>query len=704
MTSSNLHIDTGDSSHTFYRFEGLLLAIEFFTQRFHIDQLSEYSFEFINEILTLNASALFIRDGDRFVMKQKRLYTDREYFIPYTGKLRRLVTFHGRTVKNDFAAFFEIKDVEHFDIKWVIPLMIDEHLHGFVISNGKIMGGFTDEDLVMSDTLMRLINNSLENSKHFYELQQLNYKLDQKIFNLFTINHSTKALLSELVLHRLHEIATDVFSEVSSSRITSFGVVDPITGKLKITGYRNVASYTNYYGDFELHTLVYSGPIVLHRERDQELICGLFVNPEELQQLEAEYIILIVKEQIIGMVTLSLPVNDRVYDESTFELIESLAASTFIAISNAMLFQEGNRQRERAEMKLKLLVTLNKLIRNLNECTTPEELCHFTLKTLHMSFGFRKLLICLRQGDRYIVEEAIGWEPSIAEEGRGTNDASAEMDMDMDFAKAMATNMGEIRDIEMDTEMDTELARAMGIDTGPFLRDLLATEEIGVDMKGRIVLTLPLPEWAEACMEGETLSDYMADGAKYFFREEVLQWMGTGNGVVIAPLTVGSRVVLAHDPYPQGFLIVLEAASSLQEEEVLLIDTVVKNISPVLHQMGVTQTIREQYKPDERRAFLGILEEHIDSWERFHIDFFVYYQAYREHPFADAVPVSAGSRQDWAAVKPDLAASRRWSERAVFSFDGHRFMVTTEPVDDSGWQLVPHQHDLEAVLSYSYGA
>jgi hypothetical protein len=190
-------------------------------------------------------------------------------------------------------------------------------------------------------------------------------------------------------------------------------------------------------------------------------------------------------------------------------------------------------------------------------------------------------------------------------------------------------------------------------------------------------------------MGGETLSDYMADGAMHFFSKEVLQWMGTGNGAVIAPLTLGSRLVLAQDPYPQGFLIVLETASSLQEEEVLLIDTVAKNISPVLHQMSVTRTVREQYKPDERHAFLRALEEHIESWEQYRIDFFVYYQAYREHPFA-------------APLQAAPTGSEYVSEHSVFSFDGHRFMISAEPVTQADWQQVPGQHDIEAVLSYSY--
>ncbi|MHB1392140.1 MAG: hypothetical protein ACYCYE_03510 [Clostridia bacterium] len=40
-----------------------------------------------------------------------------------------------------------------------------------------------------------------------------------------------------------------------------------------------------------------------------------------------------VRDNILGFVTISEPVNERKYDQSLFELIESLASSTYISLS-----------------------------------------------------------------------------------------------------------------------------------------------------------------------------------------------------------------------------------------------------------------------------------------------------------------------------------------------------------------------------------
>ncbi|MDF2722850.1 MAG: hypothetical protein K0Q59_2525 [Paenibacillus sp.] len=538
-----------DENPMFYRFEGLLLAIEFFTQRFDTEQLAQFSFEFVNEILTLNASALFIREGETFVMKQKRLYSGiHEYVIRDTDKLKRLVTFRGHTILDNFHHFLEEEDIARLNIRWLMPLMIVDRLHGFIVSSGNMSDRFTHDDEVMSNTLMRLIGNSLENSRHLAELQMSNAKLDQKNFNLFAINQSTRALMSETSLAKLHETATDVFSEVTASQVTSFGIVDPLTQRLNITGYRDVSTYAKYYGALQLRSPEYSGPIVLHVDRDRERLSEVFVNSEQLAELAAEYIILIVQQRIIGMVTLSKPINDeRKHDDSIFELIESLANATLIAISNAVQFEEANRQRIDAQNKLRLLQTLHRSIKTMSECAEPEELCYFAIKTVQLAFGARKALICLKDGDRYKVTESLGWE-----------------------------------------ERENEAKRPGTGAPSPFSHDFRAT----VPVKGKVVLNVA--ELQETLLEGTMVADFTNLGASRLLPPETSSWIGETNCCVIAPLAIADKVTLHHDPSPLGLLILLETADALKEEETLLVDTVASSIAPVLHHMRIAASWREQ--------------------------------------------------------------------------------------------------------------
>ena len=395
-----------------YRYEALLQAIDFFTQKFSIEQLSLNAFEFANEILTLNATALFLKEGDVFRLKKVRNYLIGDYAISNSPKLQSIATLYGDVLRSNFDNFFDKQDIEFFNAKLIIPLIIQDLLLGFLISDGKAMDGFDEDDYVISRTLMRLVNNSLENSKNYSDLQETNKQLDQKIFNLFSINQSSRILLSELDLSRLYALSIDVFSELTSSKVTSFGLYDDIRDCVIIRGYKNVFGSLGYYGEFRLKQRTYSShKIVFNYERDHKELSEIFVHYEKFKELEAEYIILIVREGILGFVTISKPVNDRSYDVSLFELIESLASSTYISLRNAILFEEINKQKKQAEHKLDMLTRLNALIRTINNCLDKEELCDLTIKTLHYGFGVKKAFVALRVDSHFEIKSSTGFTP-----------------------------------------------------------------------------------------------------------------------------------------------------------------------------------------------------------------------------------------------------------------------------------------------------
>lgn len=395
------------------RYDALIQAIDFFTQKFSVEQLSHYAFEFTNDILFLNSSALFLKNGNSYDMKKSKLYGISDFNMPATPKMQRIATFHGDIVVAHFENFFNSDIIRHFDIKIVIPLIIQDLLYGFIISNGKTGESFSKDDLTIARALMRLINNSLENSRNFSSLQETNKKLDQKIFNLFSINQSARILMSVLDLQKLYSLSTDIFSELTSSKVTAFGLYDEISGKIIVRGYKDVFSSKKYYGEFELVDKNYTSyKIVFNYKDDREALKKVFVNFQTFEKLEAEYIILLVKDKILGFVTISKPVNEREYDQSLFELVESLASSTYISLKNALLFQEMNRSKAIIENKLSVLTKLNALVKNINSCSDISELCSLTIRTLNISFGIKKAFIALRENNEYVIRDFIGFIPS----------------------------------------------------------------------------------------------------------------------------------------------------------------------------------------------------------------------------------------------------------------------------------------------------
>lgn len=389
----------------------LLQAIDFFTQKFNIAQLSSYAFEFTNQILSLESSALFIKEEGFFKLIKVKGYDIDHYAIADTPSLQNVATLNGNVMTSGFENYFKVSEIDMFDAKLIIPLIIRDLLYGFIISKGRECSSLSDDDMIMSKALMQLINNSLESSKNIADLQLINKQLDQKIFNLFSINHSSRMLLSELELSRLYSLAIDIFSELTSSRVTSFGLYDEIKNKIVIRGYKDVFSSDKYYGDFELADNAYKGyKAVFHYQNDKEELQQIFKNYDDFKHMDVEHIILLVKDKVLGFVTISKPVNDRAYDQALFELIESLAASTYISFKNAMYFSEIDRQRKSIEQKLHILTNLNSLIRNINSCISLEELCDVAVKTLYYGFNIKKAFIALKEKNSYFIKNHIGFE------------------------------------------------------------------------------------------------------------------------------------------------------------------------------------------------------------------------------------------------------------------------------------------------------
>ena len=99
--------------------------------------------------------------------------------------------------------------------------------------------------------------------------------------------------------------------------------------------------------------------------------------------------------------------NGQPYNKGIFELIESLASSTYIAVSNANYFKETNEQKLLLQNKFNRLVSLNKLMKNINSASTTEELADLTLETLNISFGMKTGIFALYNKDKFKVIRSI---------------------------------------------------------------------------------------------------------------------------------------------------------------------------------------------------------------------------------------------------------------------------------------------------------
>ncbi|OEH94502.1 GAF domain-containing protein [Bacillus solimangrovi] len=595
------------------QYELMLTAIDFFTQRFHIEQLLSYAFDISNQLYDFKASALFVKEGNHFVLREQKEYTKLLYQIESNTKLEELPIYHGSVLTTEIDQYFHKDDILTFDMKFVLPLINDTELLGFILSNGIKGREFTQNDLKFSDALMRLINHSLENNQRFLDYNKINTELDRKIFDLLVVNQSTKALLSELTLDSLYSIATDVFSEVSGSKVTSFGIYDALTQRVKMTGYRNVNSFNHYYTEFELLQTEYkSSNIVLHIENDQDILKKIFKNYEEFSRLEAKYVILIVKKEIIGVVTISDSITGEPYGKTEIELIESLASTTYIGITNARLFEEITREKENTEKKYGVLSTLNRLVTTITSCKSKEELYELTLQTLQLGYGVKKAFICERESDQmYKVQHSIG-VPNIVDKG-------------IKFKSI----------IEHEAAADTFYQF-----TSPNIDEFIENE-------------------------------YFLDG------------IDDMNCIVFSPISVVSHLESGGFKNILGYIVVLETKDNLKEEEVLLIDTIAKNISPVIYQMEKVSSNESMNATNDKTEFIAELQEKFEEANLFDMSFNVYIKEIKKSPFEEI-------------VIEDIELNLSGTDK-LYVIDNYLFVISYEDEKQGSWIKVESPENLTQV-------
>ncbi|NLL67072.1 MAG: hypothetical protein GX236_05145 [Clostridiaceae bacterium] len=394
-----------DNSTDLYRYNGLLEAIRFFSNRLTLEQITDAAFDFVNELLTVEKSALYLFNNNWFELKKQRGIKMEDNHIVMTPELSNFVLFVGNVVNGRTALeqYFDGSILDALDATVMIPLALENKLYGFFLLSRTISAEFNENDILVCETLMHLFNNSLENCNSLERLQVSNQELDEKIFNLFAINQSAKAMLTEHELNELYSLAVDVFSELTQSAHTGFILYENSSEKYALKAFRNVFDQTSI--EMKKISVSHNDKLIpenqildLSGDSNYELFCRMFTDGDELlSYLHAKYVVFIFgdNKKILGFVTLGETVTGNTYKKSAFELVDSLASYTYIALSNAMLLEKVNDQKKLLQEKLNRMITLNRISKNINSAQSSEVLIELTLETLSVSFGVQNAMIAL---------------------------------------------------------------------------------------------------------------------------------------------------------------------------------------------------------------------------------------------------------------------------------------------------------------------
>ncbi|NLK85979.1 MAG: GAF domain-containing protein [Clostridiaceae bacterium] len=408
-----------------FRYSGLILAVDYFSQKLNAEQIMNAAFDFVNELLTLDSSSLYSFTGDSYRLVREKGRCIGLKTIPGSKKLNDLAVFHGNilTGRSSILRFFDEEIFSRCNVEIVVPIIIDAGLEGFILIPEKTSGNFDENDHIICEVLMNLCNSAMRNYASYNELKNTNASLDEKIFNLFAINQSSKALLSQLDLDSLYSLSIDVFSELTQSSSTGFVLYDEKSERYVLRSCRFIfESIKSLDLILEINQNAAVDPnriiIDLSKPEDEQYFNSIFKDGvNSITVLKAQYVILLNKgDHVLGFVTLGATVTGAEYKRNIFELIESLSSSTYIAISNAKHLKQVEEQKKIIQNKLDRLISLNTLVKNINSSMNIETLMDITMKTLSIAFLAEKCLIATydREEKKFMVRSSFGINEGVS--------------------------------------------------------------------------------------------------------------------------------------------------------------------------------------------------------------------------------------------------------------------------------------------------
>ncbi|HSB03174.1 MAG TPA: GAF domain-containing protein, partial [Anaerolineales bacterium] len=233
-----------------------------------------------------------------------------------------------------------------------MPLIVGDQVKGIInLQNIDREYAFSDSDVRLLDTIANSMSVALENARLFDETQRLLKETEQRNAELAIINSVQAALAAELNIQGIYDAVGDKIRGIFHNTDMDIRIYDPRTNLLHFPYvYENgerltVDPVSLQEGGFAPHVLRTRKTLVINENALQEMEkYGSYVLPgTQHQEKSAVFVPLVVGDQARGLITLTNIEREHAFSDSDVRLLQTLANSMSIALENARLFDETNR-------------------------------------------------------------------------------------------------------------------------------------------------------------------------------------------------------------------------------------------------------------------------------------------------------------------------------------------------------------------------
>ena len=222
-----------------------------------------------------------------------------------------------------------------------------ENINYVVVLGEKAYGEYSEGDGDFYETLIGQIEIILENSLKNSLIESQNHELNEKVYDLMTLNNASKMISASLDIEEIFNSSVDMFTEVAQSTKGSILYYEKEKKELVLKAIKGdydksiIGSSIAIEKDVIDYFKENQGGIILTelRESEKTMINYYIKNKDFFNKIKSEVLIpLIANDEFIGIILLGMRFMEDGYKSDNMEVFATLGSQIAVSTYNAKLY------------------------------------------------------------------------------------------------------------------------------------------------------------------------------------------------------------------------------------------------------------------------------------------------------------------------------------------------------------------------------
>lgn len=257
-----------------------------------------------------------------------RIFSDEGFWRPTDQEMNLLV------------AEFESDEMRR--IRLMFPMRIKDHFVGLLLLTDKKDSAWTSGDFQLIQAVVGLASTSINNAMLFENSEATKNELDHKVFNLMTLQQSSKVLSSTLDLSSLINISIDMFLETVWANKGVLMLFSDERPELEVKAFKGITRAD--VDDLKKNPAETWAMTTI--EKEKKPIFAQEISGRSYQAYTtvnrdlpfAVYIPMLKEGELYGVIKVGAKINGQPFTENDLEFFATLASQAVIAFENARLY------------------------------------------------------------------------------------------------------------------------------------------------------------------------------------------------------------------------------------------------------------------------------------------------------------------------------------------------------------------------------